>query len=121
MYVLYVTFVFSRLHMCNKITRGFSNMLTKSSTSTIANFHNRLTIFLVCLCIYSSIITIFYFKNPIRKFRYLSVHIRGHQDSAFEPLFHPKSHCRGCDRIRINAGDTKVRILNLIPNRIKSY
>ena len=86
-------------------------MLSKNSSSTIANFHNRLTIFLVCLCIYSGIITTFYFKNPIRKFRYLSVHIRGQQDLAFEPLFHPKSRCSGCDRIRINAGDTKVSIV----------
>ena len=86
-------------------------MLSKNSSSTIANFHNRLTIFLVCLCIYSGIITTFYFKNPIRKFRYLSVHIRGQQDLAFEPLFHPKSRCSGCDRIRINAGDTKVSII----------
>ena len=116
---------------------------TVHHSTPIASFHYKLTIFLISLCVYSSIISLFYFKNPVRKFRYLSVHIRskyfwakgkdfffkyriqtttctdiqinifshfdlGHELSPFIPLFHPESHCNGCDRIRMNAGDTKV-------------
>ena len=40
------------------------------------SLHHRLTIFLICICVYSAIITVFYFKNPVQRFRYLSIHIK---------------------------------------------
>ena len=45
-------------------------------TNIVPGLHHRLTIFLMCICVYSTIITVFYFKNPVQKFRYLSVHIK---------------------------------------------
>ena len=49
------------------------------------------------------------------------MHFVGTQDLPFGsyPLFDPTSHCNGCDRIRMNAGDTKVLIINSVCTQIK--
>ena len=51
-------------------------------TNIVPGLHHRLTIFLMCICVYSTIITVFYFKNPVQKFRYLSVHIKSKHCAA---------------------------------------
>ena len=51
-------------------------MLRTNTKVSVGNLPHRLVVFLICLSVYSIIISIFYFKNPVKKIRYLSVHIR---------------------------------------------
>ena len=109
-----------------KIFQTLSEML-------LNNLQGRLTIFLIIMCFYSGIVTLFYLHNPVRKYRYLSVHLRSKslkrvglpiifklfcvkiaEDYGNYPMYNPRSHCYGCDRLQLNAGDTKVRLMRIL-------
>lgn len=56
--------------------QAYNVMFRSNKHSLVGGLHQRLTIFLACLSVYSVIISVFYFKNPVQKFRYLSIHVR---------------------------------------------
>ena len=74
----------------------------------------KLTLLFLCTCLYSVIISVFYWQSP--HFSYFK---------KARPQFDTFTHCLGCERIRMNAGDTKtvsdIEFLIMIPSAPENH